>query len=217
MRVSNDVLKTQRWIIDDIVDGFDVEDVWALPVEGGADDFGAVVDLMGAIDFPGSAPLPVRLLWGVRDLLGRVFGLGRISTSADDAGVWPPVPGTGEQSLTGRVPAELRDTVTDSRLTGKPFRPLYRTGTEFAEEMSNRTMYGVMHLAWVDQGGGRYQGQMTVYVKPRGVVGRAYMAFIKPFRYAVIYPALMRYLERFWAEQMTGTVTCRRPRRAGRA
>lgn len=197
MRVSNDVLSTQRWIIDDIVRDFEVEDVWALPVHGGPDDFGAVVDLMGSLDFPGAAPLPVRLLWGIRDLLGRVFGLGRVSTSADDAGVWPPVPGTGEPSLVGRVPEGLRR--TDTRLTDKPFRPLYVTGTEFADEISNRTMYGVMHLAWVDQGDGRYQGQMTVYVKPRGVLGRAYMAFIKPFRYAIVYPALMRYLARVWA------------------
>lgn len=201
MRAPNDVLETQRWIIDDIVHDFDVEDVWALPIDGGPDEFEALIDLMQSIDFPGSAPLPVRLLWGVRDLLGRVFGLGRISTSADEAGAWPPVPGTDERSLVGRVPAKLRNTATDSHLTDKPFRPLYLTGTEFADEMSNRTMYGVMHLAWVDQGGGRYQAQMTVYVKPRGAVGRAYMAFIKPFRYAIIYPALMRYLERAWTER----------------
>lgn len=201
MRVPNDVLKTQRWIIDDVVHDFDVEDVWALPIDGGPDDFEAVIDLMQSIDFPGSAPLPVRVLWGIRDLLGRVFGLGRISTSADDAGAWPPIPGTDERSLSGRVPAELRATATDSYLTDKPFRPLYLTDTEFADEMSNRTMYGVMHLAWVDQGGGRYQAQMTVYVKPRGAVGKAYMAFIKPFRYAIVYPALVRYLERSWAER----------------
>lgn len=201
MRVSNDVLKTQRWIILDVVHDFDVEDVWALPIDGGPDDFGAVIDLMGSIDFPESAPLPVRLLWGLRDLLGRMFGLGRISTSADEAGVWLPVPRTGERSLIGRVPEELRNTATDSRLTGKPFRPLYLTDIEFADEMSNRTMYGVMHLAWVDQGGGRYQGQMTVYVKPRGAIGKAYMAFIKPFRYAIVYPALMRHLERLWTER----------------
>lgn len=198
MRAPDHVLKTQRWIIDDIVHDFDVEDVWELPVDGGPDDFGAVIDLMRHLDFPGSAPLPVRLLWGVRDLLGRMFGLGRISTSADDAGAWPPVPGTEERSLIGRVPANLRDTATDPHLTDKPFRPLYLTATEFADEMSNRTMYGVMHLAWVDQGDGRHQAQMTVYVKPRGAVGKVYMAFIKPFRYAIIYPALMRYLARSW-------------------
>jgi hypothetical protein len=207
MRVPDDVLKTQRWIIADVVPDFDVEDVWALPIEGGPDDFGAVVDMMGALDFPGSASLPVRVLWGIRDLLGRLFGLGRVSTSADEAGVWPPVPGTGERSLLERVPAELRGTATDSGLTEKPFRPLYRTGTEFADEISNRTMYGVMHLAWVDQGDDRYRVQMTVYVKPRGVLGKAYMAFIKPFRYAIVYPALMRHLERAWAER-------RGPRRA---
>jgi hypothetical protein len=201
MRAPNDVLKTQRWIIDDIVHDFDVEDIWALPIDGGPDDFEAVIDLMQSIDFPGSAPLPVRLLWGIRDLLGRMFGLGRISTSADDAGAWPPVPGTDERSLIGRVPAELRNTATDSHLTDKPFRPLYLTDTEVADEISNRTMYGVMHLAWVDQGGGRYQAHMTVYVKPRGALGKAYMAFIKPFRYAIIYPALMRHLERGWAER----------------
>jgi hypothetical protein len=199
MRVSSDVLKTQRWVITDVVHDFGVEDVWALPVGGGPDDFSAVIDLMGALDFPASAPLPVRLLWGVRDLLGRLFGLGRVSTSADDAGVWPPVPGTTERSLIGRVPEELRGTAPGSRLAGKPFRPLYRTGTEFAEEISNRTMYGVMHLAWVDRGDGRHRGQMTVYVKPRGATGKAYMALIKPFRLAIVYPALMRHLERTWA------------------
>ena len=37
--------------------------------------------------------------------------------------------------------------------------------------------------------------------KPRGTFGRAYRAFIKPFRYAIIYPALMRYLDRLWSER----------------
>jgi hypothetical protein len=57
---------------------------------------------------------------------------------------------------------------------------------------------GVMHLAWADEGDGRYGGQMAVYVKPRGLLGKGYMAFIKPFRYVVVYPALMRQIERTW-------------------
>jgi hypothetical protein len=201
MRIASDVLKTQDWIISDIVSDFGVEDVWALPVEGGVDDFASVIDLQQSLDFPASAPLSVRVLWAVRDQLGRAFGLGRISTSADAAGGWPPVPGTGESSLLSRVPEDLRDKSTKPHSTHKPFRPLYRTGTEFAEEISNRTMYGVIHLAWTSQGGGRYQAQMTVYVKPRGAFGRAYMAFIKPFRYAIVYPALMRLLERAWSQR----------------
>jgi hypothetical protein len=77
--------------------------------------------------------------------------------------------------------------------------PLYRTGDEFAAEVSNQTVHGVMHLAWVDQGEGRYQMQMAVYVKPRGLFGKGYMALIKPFRYWIVYPALMRQTERMWS------------------
>jgi len=201
MRIPSDVLKTQDWVISGIVPDFDVEDVWALPVEGGVEDFASVIELQQSLDFPASAPLSVRVLWGVRDQLGRAFGLGRISTSADAAGDWPPVPGTGEPSLLFRVPEDLRDTSTKPHFPHQPFRPLYRTGTEFAEEISNRTMYGVLHLAWTNQGGGWYRAQLTVYVKPRGAFGRAYMAFIKPFRYAIVYPALMRLLEQAWSQR----------------
>jgi hypothetical protein len=84
------------------------------------------------------------------------------------------------------------------RFGSLPFAPLYRTDDEFAAEVSNQTVHGVMHLGWADQGGGRYQGQMAVYVKPRGRLGQGYMALIKPFRYAIVYPALMRQVERTW-------------------
>ncbi|MGH3691324.1 MAG: DUF2867 domain-containing protein [Acidimicrobiia bacterium] len=78
------------------------------------------------------------------------------------------------------------------------FRALYRTDVEFAAELSNRTVHAVMHLAWVDQGEGGYQGQMAVYVKPRGPFGKGYMALIKPFRHWVVYPAVMRQIEQAW-------------------
>jgi len=75
---------------------------------------------------------------------------------------------------------------------------LYRTDDEYAAELSNRTVHAVMHLAWVEQTDGRYQGHMAVYVKPRGRFGTGYMAFIKPFRYCVVYPAVMRQIENAW-------------------
>jgi Protein of unknown function (DUF2867) len=36
---------------------------------------------------------------------------------------------------------------------------------------------------------------MAVDVKLRGVFGKAYMAFIKPFPYLIVYPALMRHID----------------------
>jgi Protein of unknown function (DUF2867) len=146
--------------------------------------------------------LPARVLWGVRDRLGRWFGLGRISVpidgGRDDAAGKLPIPGTDETSLTDRLPDDLRNTAADPDFAWAPLAPIYRTDVEFAAEMSNRTVHSVMHLAWVDQGEGRYQGQMAVYVKPRDPLGKGYMALIKPFRHWVVYPALIREIERAW-------------------
>lgn len=112
-----------------------------------------------------------------------------------------PIPGTQDTSLTQRLPDDLRHTATDLQFDSLPFVPIYRTKDEFAAELSNQTVHGVMHLAWVDQGEGRYRGQMAVYVKPRGQLGKGYMALIRPFRYWVVYPALLRQIERTWTTQ----------------
>jgi hypothetical protein len=48
---------------------------------------------------------------------------------------------------------------------------------------------------------------MAVLVKPNGWLGAAYMAAIKPFRYLVVYPALMRAIERDWQTSASPTPT----------
>ena len=143
----------------EIAPDFTLEDVWALPVYGGAGDFPALLEVMTSRDLARGASPVTRLLFGVRLLLGRWFGW--------DGGAALPIPGRDEASLAERLPDDLRGTAAGLRL-GSSFSPLYRTGTEFAAELSNQTVHGVLHLAWVDRGHGRYQGQMAVYVKPRG-------------------------------------------------
>jgi len=59
-----------------------------------------------------------------------------------------PIPGEHEASLAGRLPDDLRNTAADLRFASLPFTALYRTDVEFAAELSNRTVHGVMHLAW---------------------------------------------------------------------
>lgn len=202
MKLPNAAHESRPWRIREIAPDFILEDVWALPVSGGVEDFQAVLELMRSFDPANAESLPTRLLWRLRDLLGVWFSLGRISTptdsARDDAAGRLPIPGTDETSLADRLPEDLRGTVADPRFDSLPFEPLYRTDVEFAAEVSNQTVHGVIHLAWVDQGEGRYQGQMAVYVKPRGRLGQGYMALIKPFRYWIVYPALMRQIERAW-------------------
>jgi hypothetical protein len=202
MRLPNAAHESRPWRIREIAPDFTLEDVWALPVYGGADDFPAVLEQMVSLDPAGVESLPARVLWRARDRLGKWFGLGRISVPVDSSRNGAPgklpIPGTSETSLSGRLPDDLRNTTADLDFGSVPFVPLYRTGHEFAAEVSNQTMHGVMHLAWVEQAEGRYQGQMAVYVKPRGPLGDAYMALIRPFRHWVVYPALMRQIERVW-------------------
>jgi Protein of unknown function (DUF2867) len=202
MRLPNATHESRPWRIREIAPDFVLEDVWALPAQGGADDFQTLLEMMASSDPAHAESAPTRILWRVRDRLGRWFSLGRISTAAkgdrDDVAGRLPIPGTSETSLAERLPEELRDTASNLEFASLPFEPLYRTDVEFAAEISNRTVHGAMHLAWVDQGEGRYQGQMAVYVKPRGPFGRSYMALIKPFRHWIVYPALMRQTERTW-------------------
>lgn len=205
MRLPNAAHESRPWRIREIAPDFTLEDVWALPVNGGAEDFQTLIELMSSGDPADWESIPTRVLWRVRDRLGSWFGLGRISApidrGGDDAAGKLPIPGTNETSLAERLPDDLRNTAADVHFDFTPFAPLYRTDVEFAAEVSNQTVHGVMHLAWVDQGGGRYQGQMAVYVKPRGRFGKGYMALIKPFRHRIVYPALMRQMERAWNAQ----------------
>jgi hypothetical protein len=39
---------------------------------------------------------------------------------------------------------------------------------------------------------------MAVLVKPNRLLGCAYLAAIRPFRYLIVYPAMIRQLEREW-------------------
>jgi len=188
--------------IHELVPDFTLEDVWALPVQGEPEDFEDFLRFIGSFDPSETENRPARFLWDLRDRLGTWLDLGEISSSVDgDEDGALPIPGTDETSLRGRLPADLRDTTAGFDFDSLPFVPLYRTDREAAAEIGNRTVHGVVHLSWVERDGGRCGGQMAVYVKPRGAFGRAYMALIKPFRYLVVYPALMREVNRSWAAQ----------------
>ena len=179
-KIPNTAHESRPWRIRKIVPDFTLEDVWALPAHGGAQDFQTLLEIMTfGLDDPANwESLPARVLWRLRDRLGSWFGLGRISapidSGGDDAAGKLPIPGTNETSLAERLPDDLRNTAADPDFDWTPFAPLYRTDVEFAAELSNRTVHAVMHLAWVDRGEGRYQGQMAVYVKPRGPIGKGF-------------------------------------------
>jgi hypothetical protein len=187
MRLPDTAQTSRPWKVHRLVEDFDLEDVWALPTPGDEHDFPRLVALVVGLDPSKDSSPPVRALFAVRSELGRLFGW-------DD-----PASGVGERvsSLEVRVPAELLAEPAP-RFAVLPFRPLYMTGDEFAAEAANKTMHGVLHLGWVREDTGGYLGQMSVYVKPNGLIGSLYMTAIRPFRRLVVYPSLLRQLGTAW-------------------
>lgn len=198
MKLPNSVQQSRPWVINDVARDFRLLDVWALPVEGGPDDFSTFVEGVVSFDPTDLDSTIARLLFAVRLRLGDLLGW-------DDSSVRRPIPGCTETSLVERLPRELRDTATGAEpsvvLAQAGFSPLYRTDDEWAAEVSNATVHGVLHFAWVDRGDGRHRGQMAIYVKPRGIAGELYMKLIEPFRQLVVYPALLRRIGRAWDER----------------
>jgi hypothetical protein len=195
MRVPNSVHEAGSWAIKQIAADFALLDAWALPVYGGREDFDAFLEGLASFDPAHAGSRATRALFAVRLFLGRIFGW-------DDPGKQRSIPGARENTLRERLPERLRTTAGSldgpmERIAGG-FVPLYRTDDEWAAEVANDTVHGVLHLAWVPQGDGRYQAHMAVYVKPRGVLGRLYMRLIQPFRHLIVYPALMRAIGRAW-------------------
>ena len=179
----------QPWRIHELAPDFRLEDVWALPTPGGEDDFPRLVALMASFDAERSSPGVVRVLFAIRWKLGALLRLDRTETGL----------GTRVPSLRDRLPEDLRDAPSGPVSDESPFSPLYRTGDEFALEIANQTMHGVLHVGWVpDDDRGGYRGQMAVLVKCNGRLGGAYMAAIAPFRHLLVYPLMLRSIEREW-------------------
>src|SRR5215203_826612 len=186
MRLPNTAHTSRPWRIHEIARDFRLEDVWALPTPGGPDDFPRLVRQIATGDPSRSWSGAARALWALRWKVGELLGWDR-----PDAGLGSRVP-----TLRDRLPVDLRDAPSGPDFD--PFTSLYLLEDEFAAEMANRTVHAVMHLGWVPDGAGGYRGQMAVLLKPNGLFGAAYMAAIKPFRYVIVYPALMRQIGREW-------------------
>jgi Protein of unknown function (DUF2867) len=192
-RLSDSAHTSRPWRIHEIAGDFQLEDVWALPTPGRAEDFPLLVELVVSGDPAQSSSLAARTLFAIRWRLGEVLGW-----DGPEAGL-----GSRVASLRERLPADLRDAALPD-FDALPFKPLYLRQDEFAAEIANRTVHGVVHIGWVPDGTGGYRGQMAVLVRPNGLLGTVYMAAIRPFRHLLVYPGLMREWERAWRTRAGG-------------
>ena len=184
MRLPDTEHTSRPWRIHELTGGFRLEDVWALPTPGGPGDFPRLVELVASGEPARGSSRAADVLWAIRRRLGAVLGW-------DD-----PAPGPHRATLRDRLPPDLR--AGPSGPGRLPFTPLYLTADEWAAEIINRTVHGVLHLGWVMDQPGRYHGQLAVYAKPNGPLGAAYMAGITPFRHLVVYPPMIQAIGQAW-------------------
>jgi hypothetical protein len=186
LRLPDTAHTSRPWRIHELTRDFRLEDVWALPTPGGPDDFPRLVRLIAKRRPTRDSSVAARTLWAIRWKLGELLGW-----DGPDAGLGRRVP-----TLHDRLPADLRE--APSGPSRSPFASLYLTDDEWASEIANRTMHGVMHIGWVPDDADGYRGQMAVLVKPNGLLGAVYVGAIRPFRHLVVYPSLLREIEQAW-------------------
>src|ERR1700716_3264186 len=160
MRLPNTAHTSRPWRIHELTHDFRVEDVWALPARGGPDDFPRLVQLMASGDASHLPSRTARALWAIRMKIGELLGW-----DSPDAGIGSRVP-----TLRHRLPVDLRDAASGPDFSTLPFTSLYLLEDEFAAEIANRTMHGVMHLGWVPDGTGGYCRQIGRLVEPNGLL-----------------------------------------------
>jgi hypothetical protein len=131
------------------------------------------------------------LLYGLRYLLGRVFG-------------WDREPMQPEDSFLERLSQRDRceSQITPGTLDG-PFWVLYQFPREALRETRNKTVHGFICTALVSSPNG-YILYWGVYVRRASWLTRPYLVAIEPFRW-ILYPAMLRSIRRAWIAAYVGT------------
>lgn len=84
------------------------------------------------------------------------------------------------------------------------FRTVYTFENEALVEMMNRTAHAFFCAALVPAQDGGYRMYWAIYVKRTSWLTPVYMALIDPFRRALVYPAMVRTVERAWSRRWSG-------------
>ena len=169
-----------------------IEDVWKIRLAGGGT--GRTIQDVRAIFIEGveAAPRVVKWLFRLRGRLGGLFGWDRER------------PAWSAESFADRLSVEDR-----ARSTAVPGTPdgrlslLYRFDNEQLSEKRNATVHAFSSLS-IRQTPDGYVAYLAIYVKPVHRFTGLYMKAIAPFRRLIVYPAIIRNVQRAWAERYGG-------------
>lgn len=172
-----------------LLEGVPIHDVWGVELPGGRDDV-TMMDLrqVMSVDSYSKANPAVQFLFGLRGLLGRLFGWDKKPPSA-----------SRESFLDRLTEEDRRDSLLPPGTDDGPFHLLYASNTETISEIHNRTVHAFSVFALIPKGPGHgYTFYWAIYVQPTGSMTRWYMALIDPFRRWIIYPTILKKIRKAW-------------------
>jgi len=139
---------------------------------------------IGALESAAAPSRVANAIYGLRHVLGRVFGWDRVQMRPED-------------SLLSRLSA--RDRRESEIAPGTPvysFLMLYQFPGEALREIRNAAVHGWICTALARTESG-YRLYWAIYVLPVSWLTRPYLIAIEPFR-RILYPAMLRRIRRAW-------------------
>jgi hypothetical protein len=190
MRIDPREHYKHQWKAHTLLSDFKIEDVWRLPVILQPEHNLALVQAQfskatAKIESRG----PAGLLFRLRFFLGRLF---KWDEKVRQTGIVPGSIRERYARMENLVYEQLPDPGNGN------FTPVYTLDEESLAEIENATVHAAIHLGRVPLNDNTFTVQMTIYVKAKGVLGHLYMLLIKPFRWLIVYPTLMRVIKNQW-------------------
>ncbi|PYM40130.1 MAG: hypothetical protein DME16_26725 [Candidatus Rokuibacteriota bacterium] len=166
-----------------------LEDAWAVPLAGGG--AGRTVQDLRAVMIAGraAAPAVVQGLFWLRFRIGALFGWDHQRSA------WNSESYADRLSVADRARSLIAPGTPDGS-----FRLLYRFEDEQLSELRNATVHAFASLSIRPTPEG-YLAYLGVFVQPVHGFTRLYMRAIAPFRRLVVYPAIIRTMQRAWAQR----------------
>lgn len=163
-----------------------LEDAWVIPLSGGGEGR-TLQDLRVLMATGGKgSPAVVRALFGLRHYIGGLLGWDNRRP------VW-----NGASYADRLTAADRAQSLVAPGTPDGSFTVLYRFQDEQLGELRNATVLAFSSLSIRPTPGG-YMAYLGVFVQPVHRFTGLYMAAIAPFRRLIVYPALIRQLQKFW-------------------
>ncbi|NJD51449.1 MAG: DUF2867 domain-containing protein [Candidatus Methanoperedens sp.] len=204
MMINKEVHFARPWKVNKIANDFTLWDVWEIPIcatNSRTENFQSFYKIaFEAFNKIQNNRTLVGFLFTIRFWLNKVLPLdNNINTL--------PIPGCYETTVRSRLKSnDLINSKIGMNIkannTDLEFRSVYLFENESLHELSNDTVHGLIHVGWIKKTDNCYTATLAIYVKPRGIYGKAYLKVIEPFRHYIVYPAMMKAMKAQWQEYL---------------